>query len=114
MKNIYVVTHPEATHHVDGLVGGWFDSDLTDRGALQAEAIAEALAQRLGDARVEVHSSDLLRARRTGEIITKRLGADLMIDPDLREKSYGMAGGRPKSWLKERQIWTLPYGRTPP
>jgi hypothetical protein len=46
MNDIYIVTHAEATHHVDGLVGGWFDSDLTERGCLQAEAIAASLAAR--------------------------------------------------------------------
>jgi probable phosphoglycerate mutase len=104
MKNIYVVTHPEATHHVDGLVGGWFDSDLTDRGLRHAHAIADALAKRVGVAVAEVYSSDLLRARRTADIVAQRLAARLTIDPDLREKSYGLAGGRPQAWLDERFI----------
>jgi broad specificity phosphatase PhoE len=30
--NIYVVTHPEATHHIEDRVGGWFDSELTRKG----------------------------------------------------------------------------------
>lgn len=96
MKNIYVVTHPEATHHIDGLVGGWFDSELTDRGIGQAEAIAMALSERLNGAAVETISSDLSRTQRTAEIIVERLGGDLVLDPDLRERSYGEAGGRPK------------------
>jgi 2,3-bisphosphoglycerate-dependent phosphoglycerate mutase len=104
VRNVYVVTHPEATHHVDGLVGGWFDSDLTDRGAAHAQAIADALTAQLGSAVVEVYSSDLLRTRRTADIIAQRLGANLSMDPDLREKSYGQAGGRPQAWLDERFI----------
>lgn len=104
MRNIYVVTHPEATHHVHGLVGGWFDSELTDRGVRQARAIADALADRLGAAVAEVYSSDLRRARRTAEIVARRLGAGLTIDPDLREKSYGDAGGKPQAWLDARFI----------
>jgi probable phosphoglycerate mutase len=106
MRNLHVVTHPEASHHVDGLVGGWFDSDLTDRGLAHADRIAEALAGRLpGDAAVQVWSSDLLRARRTAEIVAKRLGVDgVVVDTDLREKSYGVAGGRPQAWLDERFI----------
>jgi probable phosphoglycerate mutase len=35
MRHIYLVTHPEAQHHLDGIVGGWHDSDLTARGRLQ-------------------------------------------------------------------------------
>ena len=105
MRSLYVVTHPEATHHVDGLVGGWFDSDLTGRGLAHAGRTAEALAGRVpADAAVEVFSSDLLRARRTAEVVGKRLGVSVVLDADLREKSYGNAGGRPQAWLDERFI----------
>ncbi|NEE03980.1 histidine phosphatase family protein [Phytoactinopolyspora halotolerans] len=106
MKNVYVVTHPESTHHLDGLVGGWYDSGLSDRGVAHARAIAEALASRLPSptADVEIYTSDLLRARRTAEIIAEHLGVSLIVDPDLREKSYGVAGGKPQAWLDERFI----------
>jgi probable phosphoglycerate mutase len=105
VRNVYLVTHPEATHHVDGLVGGWFDSDLTHRGLTQADQIPEALAGRLvADAPVEIFSSDLTRTRRTAEVVAKRLGTDVVLNADLREKSYGEAGGRPQVWLDERFI----------
>lgn len=110
MKNIYLVTHPEATHKVDGLVGGWFDSDLTDRGVEQAESIAAALADRLDGAAVETVTSDLRRARRTAEIIVARTGGDLRLDADLREKSYGEAEGQPTTWLNEHQIPLPEFG----
>jgi probable phosphoglycerate mutase len=58
MRHIYLVTHPEAQHHVDGIVGGWHDSDLTARGRLQAERIADVLASRIGLQPVEVYSSE--------------------------------------------------------
>jgi probable phosphoglycerate mutase len=102
--SIYVVTHPQATHHVDGLVGGWFDSDLTDLGRRHAAAIAAVLSQDVAGDRVEVVSSDLRRASRTARIITDRVGGEMRLDRDLREKSYGEAEGRPQSWLRERQI----------
>ncbi|WP_240755834.1 histidine phosphatase family protein [Nocardioides iriomotensis] len=103
-KSIYVVTHPEATHHIHGVVGGWFDSDLTERGVEQAETIASSLVTRLDGATAEILSSDLLRARRTAEVIAKRLQMDVTLDPDLREKSYGEAEGKPRAWLTERVI----------
>ncbi|WP_250028388.1 histidine phosphatase family protein [Paractinoplanes maris] len=102
MRTLHVVTHPEATHHVDRLVGGWFDSDLTAHGLSQAAAVAETLAVRAPQA--EVHSSDLLRTRRTAEVIAAKLGTSVLLDSDLREKSFGEAGGRPQSWLDERFI----------
>ncbi|MBL7256851.1 histidine phosphatase family protein [Paractinoplanes lichenicola] len=102
MRTLHVVTHPEATHHVDGLVGGWFDSDLTPRGAAHAAKIADVLATRAPGA--EIHSSDLLRTRRTAEIIAARLDTEVILDRGLREKSYGEAGGRPQAWLDARFV----------
>ena len=59
MLNIYVVVQPEATHYVEGVVGGWHDSQLTPAAAA---SLAEALRARIPeDAEVEVFSSDLQR-----------------------------------------------------
>lgn len=92
VRDILLVTHPEATHVVDGLVGGWYDADLTPRGAEQAAAIAAALAGAGVDA---VVSSTLLRCRRTAEAVGAAVGVESVLDPDLREQSYGVAEGHP-------------------
>lgn len=100
-----MVTHPEATHHTEGLVGGWHDSELTERGRQQVAAIATAIRHRVpsGDP-VEVFSSDLRRTVQTAEAIGASLGVPPVLLPDLREKSYGQAGGRPQAWLDERFV----------
>jgi broad specificity phosphatase PhoE len=84
--------HPEATHHVEDRVGGWFDSDLTSRGLRDALRVADAL---LG---------------RTAAAIAERFGLTAVPMALLREKSYGEAEGmanastttahpeRPSSW----------------
>ncbi|WP_148615339.1 histidine phosphatase family protein [Nocardioides rubriscoriae] len=96
MRELVLVTHPEATHHVDGLVGGWYDADLTTRGLAQAEQVAEAVGSvgSVGQADA-VFSSTLLRCRRTAEAIATRVGVEVVLDPDMREQSYGVAGGHP-------------------
>lgn len=105
MRTVYVVTHPEATHHVDRLVGGHYDSDLTERGRADAERVAVELAARLSDGGpTEVFSSDLLRTRRTAQLVADRLHAGVHLDPRLREKSYGEAGGKPQAWLDARFV----------
>lgn len=105
MRTVHVVTHPEATHHVTGLVGGWYDSSLTRRGTRDAAAIADALRARISEgARVELYSSDLTRAVQTATVIGRRLGVAAVLDPRLREKSYGEAEGRPQAWLDERFV----------
>lgn len=102
---VRVVTHPEATHHVDGLVGGQFDSELTPRGERQAAAIAASLRDRVDrSAEVAITTSDLRRTRRTATIIGDALGVEPIPDPRLREKSYGEAGGKPQAWLDARFV----------
>lgn len=51
-----------------------------------------------------MRSSDLRRAGRTADIVAARLGTEVIVDPALRERSYGEAGGRPQSWLDERFV----------
>lgn len=94
-----------ATHHVDGLVGGPFDSELTAKGLDDAGRIAAALAERIGvGASRSLVSSGLRRTAQTATVI----GDILDIAPDLgsrlQEKSYGVAEGREQSWLGERFV----------
>ena len=102
MRDIYVVTHTEAQHHVDGLVGGWYDSSLTERGRRQAEAVANRLAELIQAPSPVVTTSDLARTRETAESIAARFGVPLTETSDLREISFGPAEGRPQAWLDER------------
>jgi probable phosphoglycerate mutase len=96
MRNLYVVTHTEATHHVENLVGGWHDSALTPHGERDAQRIAMALGERIpDDGGALLFCSDLLRTRQTAEPIAQRLGLEILADPDLREQSYGAAEGTP-------------------
>jgi 2,3-bisphosphoglycerate-dependent phosphoglycerate mutase len=110
MRHIYLVTHPEAQHHVDGVVGGWHDSDLTALGRRQAERIAEVLASRIGPHPVEIYSSDLRRATQTADRIARRFSIEVQTDARLRERSNGEADGRPQTWLAERRIPLPEYG----
>jgi probable phosphoglycerate mutase len=105
-RTLYVVTHPEARHHVEGRVGGWHDSQLTARGEHQAELIAAELRLRIPQAAsAQVFTSDLARTHMTAEVITARLGGRAIDVPGLREKSYGIAEGRGQSWLDERFVF---------
>ncbi len=109
MPTLHLLTHPEATHVVDGLVGGWYDAALTDRGEEQARLTATEMAARLGSSagEVAVVSSDLVRCRRTAELVAAVLGegVGVRLDRGLREQSYGAAAGHP--------VGTYPW-RPPP
>lgn len=103
MKEIFVVVHPEATHHVEGRVGGWFDSELTGRGVEQAERIATALATRVRSG-AALYSSDLRRTAQTAAVIGARLQLEPIWSSELREKSYGVGEGEPDAWFRERFV----------
>lgn len=100
MQNLYVVSHTESSHHVEGLVGGWHDSELTTKGKRDAHLLAQAL---LREPEIEiVYSSDLKRARSTSEVIANTTGATLVSSAALREMKFGIAEGRPQAWLDQR------------
>lgn len=103
VRTVHVVVHPEATHHVDRLVGGWYDSDLTPAGVRDAAAIARALRRTVPrEVTPELFTSDLVRARRTANAIAETFDIVATADRRLREKSYGVADGRPQQWLDSR------------
>jgi len=105
VRTLWVVTHPEATHHVAGVVGGWHDSVLTREGRCDAAAIGRELRTRIPQgAAVELYSSDLARAAQTATAIGAALEVEPILMEGLREKSYGEAEARPQAWLGERFI----------
>lgn len=106
MKHLYVVTHPQATHHIEGRVGGWFDSALTEAGLTQAERIAARLRADIPEGvPIEIHSSDLRRCMQTADVISRCLGGLVQATADLREISFGEAEGKPQAWLDARFIF---------
>lgn len=105
MRTVSVVTHPEAAHHRDGLVGGWFDSDLTEQGLATAHRLGGALLARLpSGAPARIYTSDLRRTTQTAQAIDEHLRVGITALPDLREQSFGAAGGRPQAWLDARYV----------
>jgi broad specificity phosphatase PhoE len=67
---------------------------LTPLGLEQARAAARTLAGRNIAA---VHSSDLLRARQTADVIGTELGLSVHLDDGLREQAYGTLEGLPSA-----------------
>jgi probable phosphoglycerate mutase len=102
MRNVYVVAHAQSLHHVEGRVGGWYDTPLTDLGRMQAERTGRFLRSAVDSDDVELFSSDLRRASETAETIGRHLDRPVGLDSRLREMSYGEAEGRPQSWFRER------------
>lgn len=106
---MFVVTHPEATHHVESRVGGWFDSALTARGHEHAHRIADAISERVG-AECVLYASDLRRTAQTANAIASRIRNQPHYLAELREKSYGAGEGRTDAWFRERFVPPPQYG----
>jgi probable phosphoglycerate mutase len=101
MKNVYVVTHTESIHHVQGLYGGWYDTSLTENGRNQARKIAAALYSEIGEQNIPIYSSDLKRCAETADAFAEVFSSTVILDRNLREMSFGDAEGKNQEWLKK-------------
>lgn len=90
MTRFIVVRHGETQWNVEERIQGHGDSPLTEKGLAQAEAIAGRLASEPFDVLV---ASDLGRAMRTAQAISRRCGLAVIPDPRLRERSFGAGEG---------------------
>ena len=86
MTTLLLVRHGETDWNAAGRLQGHTDRPLNDYGRRQARELADRLA---GDGIQAVYASDLARARETAEILGARLGLEVAVDPDLREKDWG-------------------------
>ena len=86
MTTLLLVRHGETDWNAVGRLQGHTDRPLSDYGRRQARRLAEELADEKLEA---IYSSDLVRARETAEIVGERLGLEVVLDPDLREKDWG-------------------------
>lgn len=101
MTTIYLIRHAEAEGNLYRVAQGQHDSNLTDRGWRQVQA----LERRFRDVRIDaVYSSDLYRTRATASAVYKPKGLPLWLRRDLREIYVG-------DW--EQRTWGDIARRTP-
>lgn len=97
MKNnnttIYIVRHGESEANAKGILQGQKDYPLTPKGEEQALIISNELKGINFDA---IFSSDLLRAKRTAEIIAVERKLAVNTTKMLRERNYGRLEGLDK------------------
>lgn len=97
-RSFYFIRHGETDWNKAGVMQGHTDIPLNDTGISQAQAAARAFAtlpvQR-------VYCSDLLRARRTAEIINAERGLPMSVEPMLRERSFGIFEGKTRDAMQE-------------
>jgi probable phosphoglycerate mutase len=82
-----IVRHGETAWNAEHRVQGQLDVPLNAIGLTQAQAAAKVLGQEKFDV---IYSSDLSRARQTAQPTAERLGMQVRIESDLRERHYGI------------------------
>lgn len=87
---LYIVRHGETDWNIKGLMQGQTDVTLNQAGIKQAKELAKRLKNIHFNA---VFSSDLLRARRTAEIISLERKLAIKTTQILRERSFGKFEG---------------------
>ena len=108
MARILLVRHGQSEWNADGRWQGQADPPLSELGAEQAVAAARALG--MVDA---IYASDLVRAHHTAELVAGQLGADVAVEPRLRERSAGEWEGRTRAEIDEGWPGYLETGRRP-
>jgi broad specificity phosphatase PhoE len=88
---IYIVRHGETEWNVINRMQGQLESPLTERGIGQAGETARKLKHIAFDA---IFSSDLLRAKRTAEIIKLDRELEIVTKEVLRERACGRFDGK--------------------
>ena len=102
--NLFVFRHAETTDNSNQIFSGWRDPDLTSKGLLQAQEIAQQLEREKID---YAFTSHLLRAKRTLEIVLKpRLNVPVFVDDRLIERCYGALQGKSKVEIAaQKPVW---------
>ena len=106
---IYFVRHGETDWNVQGLIQGWTDTPLNEKGHTQARAVARAIAQLPG---LPKHAhyvvSPLTRARQTMAYISDALALHdnrVAVAPAVTELGFGVWEGKPFWELKASPVY---------
>ena len=97
---IYLIRHGQTTGDVEDRYGGEYDDELTDKGILQAQELANKLA----NTGIQIlFCSPLIRAQQTAKILKDKLGCEIKTINDLRERNKnGILTGMTRNEAKEK------------
>jgi probable phosphoglycerate mutase len=90
VDRIYLARHGETSLNAAGLLRGRLDPPLTDKGQLQADALADFLK----DAPIRlIVASPLRRAVETARAVANRMGLAVEVDVRFNDRDYGKWAG---------------------
>lgn len=89
-QKIFIIRHGETDYNKERRIQGWLDIPLNVAGHQQAEQVAQLLSHNKIDA---LYSSDLTRAHQTAIHIATKIGIEIKLAPELRERDMGIFSG---------------------
>ena len=121
MVSLILIRHGQSVWNSSNRFTGWSDVDLSEKGIGEAEEAG----RQLSDIRIDVvHTSDLIRAQRTADIVMQHNevsgDAPTKYDWRLNERHYGALQGLNKAETAEKHgaeqvhIWRRSFDVAPP
>ena len=121
MSDLILIRHGQSVWNAANRFTGWTDVELSEIGVSEAEEAGRSLSSQRIDV---VHTSDLIRAQRTAEIIMSlneaSEGYSTKFDWRLNERNYGSLQGLNKAETAEKfgaeqvHIWRRSFDVAPP
>ena len=121
MSDLILIRHGQSVWNAANRFTGWTDVELSEVGVSEAEEAGRILSSHRIDV---VHTSDLIRAQRTAEIIMSQNesseGYSTKFDWRLNERNYGSLQGLNKAETAEKfgaeqvHIWRRSFDVAPP
>lgn len=104
---LYLVRHAEAIGNIKRIFHGWTDSQITEKGHIQAKRLADSLKDFEIDT---IYSSSLRRTMQTAEYIAKEKKLSLILSDQLKEINGGdwenvNWDNIPEKWPQEYKTW---------
>jgi 2,3-bisphosphoglycerate-dependent phosphoglycerate mutase len=121
LAKLILIRHGQSVWNAENRFTGWTDVDLSEKGVLEAEEAGQELRNQGIDV---VHTSDLIRAQRTAEIVIQANDSSnetvTKTDWRLNERNYGELQGLNKAETAEKHgseqvhIWRRSFDVAPP
>ncbi len=121
LSKLILIRHGQSVWNAENRFTGWTDVDLSDKGVKEAEEAGNELRNQVIDI---IHTSDLIRAKRTAEIVIQAnvSSKDTVTKSDwrLNERNYGALQGLNKAETAEEhgaeqvRIWRRSFDVAPP
>lgn len=96
---VIIVRHGQTEWNIKGIRQGNLDSALTEKGIVQAKALAQRLAR---EKFTTLYSSDLGRALQTAKEVSSVTGHEIITDARLRERHLGIFQGLSGEEIKQK------------